>query len=147
MGSEMCIRDRGTPVIPTQFCDLPYSLLLGSRPTSPNKLIDSTNQEESHHHELYATWSFRSDVRLSRLDTERMLAEFPAELLRGKGFIWTTDGLMEWHKVGRHERLTEASAMSRTVLTTTLVAIALRDNLPASELTTVAQRYLGNDQG
>ena len=138
---------QGTPVVPTQFCDLPYSLLLGSGQGSSTKPAEWTKQEETHHHELYATWNFRSETRLSRLDTERMLAEFPPDLLRGKGFILSTDGLLEWHKVGRHERLTKASVMSRAPSATTLVAIALRDDLPAIELTRVAQRYLGPDLG
>ena len=131
----------GAPLVTTEFCALPQALLLGAGtlPTHPHK--QSVPTEAHQHNKSYVTWNYASDQVLKHEQAEAMLAEFPAELLRGKGFIATEGSLLEWHKVGQYERLSPASAIQSAG--TTLVAIGLKNQLPVDQLDRVAARYLG----
>lgn len=139
------------PIVATTFCELPQTLLLGSGDFSNHSGKQKVQDEQHQHHESYVTWNFAAEKVLSYDRVEAMLAEFPEDLLRGKGFIATDRGMLEWHKVGRYERLspvsfqsigkqdTQPSSMARR---TTLVAIGLRHQLPVDHLEHVATRYL-----
>jgi len=133
------------PIVATEFCKLPQTLLLGtgsgSKHAHQSSVEDDLAAVEHQHHETYATWSFASDRVLDYDQACAMLKDFPTDLLRGKGFIVTDQGTLEWHKVGRYERLTAASSKTDR---TTLVAIGLRDQLPVDQLAGVAKDYLGS---
>lgn len=135
-----------TPVIETSFCAMPRALLLGNARShaiaGPSKALASLSVAESHHHEVYATWKYVSTRLVDEQAAQELLAELPANLLRGKGFIATTGGLLEWHRVGRQERLTPALNQPASTATT-LVAIGLSHELDEPALDEIAQRYLG----
>lgn len=143
----------GAPLVETSFCDLPQALLLGGTSTSaersPKALTENselaTATTNAHHHETYATWNYSSDLSLSRQQANELLKELPANLLRGKGFIDTTDGLLEWHRVGRQERLTPVKNHALGV-GTQLVAIGLQIDLDCAALDKIAGRYFNRPQ-
>jgi len=135
------------PLVATSFCNIPEPLLLGSGAISNHAGKPKVHDEQHQHHETYVTWNFEAEKVLSYEGAEAMLAAFPEDLLRAKGFIATDRGLIEWHKVGRYQRLspaTDRGEQTRSLaVRTTLVAIGLRNQLPVDQLERVAEGYLG----
>jgi len=136
----------GVPMVTTEFCALPEDLLLGTKAMANHPGKVQLQDEQHQHHETYVTWNYNTQQILSVERAEAMLAEFPEDLLRGKGFIATERGLLEWHKVGRYERLSQAQQQVQLqTRTTTLVAIGLCNQLPVDQLERIANRYFSTE--
>ncbi len=134
----------GAPIIDTTFCALPEALLLGdgTRPNRSDSAKDAAHPQNHplNHGEAYVTWHYQSSDRLTQLQIDQFLQDLPNTVLRGKGFFNTSKGLLEWHQVGKQQRLTPAEP--RQELGTTLVAIGLKPQLNPVELDTLASQHL-----
>lgn len=87
----------GAEILETSHCSLPTEILLGvqnkSRPTGLPVSIENT---KTHGH-AFESWSYESSNPLSLYLFQELLKNLPTEIMRAKGFLFTTEK--------RHRRL------------------------------------------
>lgn len=136
------------PVIGTEFCILPEALLLGTgsahQRVGQAAVLPDEHDHRHAHTERYVTWQYTLNQPLTENQIEEFLAKIPAGVLRGKGFFGTATAALEWHQVGKQQRLTARSDTQTG--TTTLVAIGLNAQLNPADLDVLAATYLAKPQ-
>src|SRR5271169_3279106 len=92
-------------IVETNFCEVPYEILLGVGPFDPARAglhshsveqscSDANCQHESHGHDhskVFSTWSYETEQPLALESLREKLRKLPGSVYRAKGVVYSTD--------------------------------------------------------
>ena len=134
-----------TRFLPTQFAEVPFEILFGSKSDRPARVAEPEHRHEhdhdGHHHdhdhgEEFQAWSWQSPTPLDRDAFRVAVRRLPAALLRAKGVIAFSDRPAEravFQMVGRRHTIETEGGSAPTI--SSLVAIARTGSLDPAALT------------
>jgi G3E family GTPase len=140
-------------IVETNYCEVPYEILLGVGRFDPARAIlnqhgvesgctDSKcqNDHNSHDHsEVFSTWSYQTDQPLALETLREALRKLPGSVYRAKGLVYSTDAPRRravLQVVGRRVDISIREEWGQRAPCTQIVAIGAAGSIDASLLET-----------
>lgn len=140
-------------IVETNFCDVPYEILMGVGRFDPAHLFllqnngDDVEVYEQHHHhgQTFSTWSYDTEMPLSLEALRKMVKKLPGGIYRCKGVVFSAEA--PEHRavlqvVGRRSDVSLYDRWGDKRPCTQIVAIGAPDAIDDLELTKAFDRCL-----
>lgn len=138
-------------IVETDFCEVPYQILLGVGRFDPARVgnnansgeqgcTDSTCHDDNHAHDhskVFSTWSYETDQPLGLGALREKLRKLPGSIYRAKGVVYTTDAPQRravLQVVGRRVDISLQDEWGERAPRTRIVAIGAAGNIDATLL-------------
>jgi len=138
-------------VVETNYCEVPYEILLGVGRFDParaglsprgveNGCTDPACHDDNHDHDhskVFSTWSYETDQPLALDALREKLRKLPGSIYRAKGFVYTTDAPHRravLHVVGRRVDMSLQDEWGQRAPRTQIVAIGAEGSIDATLL-------------
>jgi G3E family GTPase len=138
-------------VVETNYCEVPYEILLGVGRFDParadlnphaaeQRCTDTTCHDANHRHDhskVFSTWSYETDQPLVLETLREKLRKLPGTIYRAKGFICSTDAPLRravLHVVGRRVDVSLQDEWGQREPRTQIVAIGAAGSIDATLL-------------
>lgn len=136
-------------VVETNFCDVPYEILMGVGRFDPARLVvgdgvethtDAEGDEQEHANNrgpLFSTWNYETDHPLSLEALRAMARKLPGSIFRCKGIAYTSDAPERravLQVVGRRADVTLLEEWNSRAPYTHIVAIGAPGSIDAADL-------------
>lgn len=134
-------------IVDTDFCDVPYEILLGVGRFDPARAAmhdgagtdhhDDEHEHERDHGQAFSTWSYGTDQPMSLDALKEMARKLPGSMFRCKGVIYTADAPERravLQVVGRRADVSLLDEWNGRTPSTQIVAIAAPGSIDAADL-------------
>ena len=138
-------------IVETNYCDVPYEILMGVGRFDPVQIALSENaraeiehaddahapHDAPHHGQIFSTWQYESDKPLSLYALKEMARKLPGSIYRCKGIVYTTDAPERravLQVVGRRADVTLLDEWNDKPPRTRIVAIGAPGQMDAADL-------------
>lgn len=133
-------------LVETDYCVVPYEILLGVGRFDPVRLEspdgaeifqDDDHAHDTHHRQMFKTWSYETDRALSLDALQEMAGQLPGSIFRCKGIAYTADAperRAALQVVGRRAEITLFDDWNGRLPFTRIVAIGAPESMDTADL-------------
>lgn len=132
-------------IVETNYCDVPYEVLLGVGRYDPARLFIEENGASHDHHpdQTFQTWSYETEHPMSLEAVRKMAKKLPGGIYRCKGVVFATEAPERravLQVVGRRSDVSLYDEWGDVKPMTQIVAIGEPDSIDGAELTALFDR-------
>jgi G3E family GTPase len=121
-------------IVETSFADVPFEVLIGTR---PDQVGDDSDHDDHEHNHRFVSWVYRRSASFDPTSLERTVASFPRSVYRVKGFVNNADDRDRRYllqTVGMRAEIVPLDHWGLVEPETCLVVIADRETVDRSEI-------------
>lgn len=75
-------------IVETSFADVPFEVLIGTR---PDQVDDGSGHDDHEHNHRFTSWVYRRSASFDPTSLQQTVASFPRSVYRIKGFVYNAD--------------------------------------------------------